>query len=61
MYRIEEIIRVESTSDYEELLYKIYDVCENLNDYHFCNKIDYFKAPGNTEPNIAYLQICTRI
>lgn len=61
MYEITDIIRVESKTDSSELFREIREWRDELEDYEFIGRVEFFKKDGETEPLIAYLHICQEL
>jgi hypothetical protein len=61
MYEITDIIRIESQTDGGELFREIREWRNDLEDYEFIGRVEFFKKDGETEPLIAYLHICQEL
>ncbi len=61
MYEITDIIRVESKTDSEELFREIREWRNDIENYEFIGRVEFFKKDGETEPLIAYLHICQEL
>lgn len=61
MYEITDIIRIESQTDSGELFREIREWRNDLEDYEFIGRVEFFKKDGETEPLIAYLHICQEL
>lgn len=61
MYKVTDIIKAESTTDSAELFREIREWRDELEDYEFIGRVEFFKKDGDTEPLIAYLHICQEL
>jgi len=48
-------------TDSEELFREIREWRDELEDYEFIGRVEFFKKDGETEPLIAYLHICQEL